>query len=79
MKEKIERLIARFPDRESIITALSGSSARFRDLIRDHHDLHERLNRAETAADPLERTDLERRYRNLEEEMIRLMQGYPMA
>lgn len=79
MKQQIAQLIERFPHHEAIIKALSGSSARFQDLVTDHHDLHRQLNRNDTAADPSKRTDLEARYRNIEEALIRLIQGYPMA
>ncbi len=79
MKEKIARLIERFPDHEKIIKALARSDAQFQDLLRDHHDIHRRLARAETSGDPASQADLEKRYRNLEEELIRLIQGYPIA
>ncbi|MHC4709655.1 MAG: hypothetical protein ACYTA3_04330 [Planctomycetota bacterium] len=79
MKEKIATLIERFPNHEKIIKALGGSNARFQDLLRDHHDVHRRLASAETYGDPARKADLESRYRNLEEELIRLIQGYPMA
>jgi hypothetical protein len=74
MKEKIEHLIERFPAHEAIIKALSSPSAQFRDLLSDHYDLHRKLS-SDAADDP----DLARRYRNLEEELVRLIQGYPMA
>lgn len=75
MKEKIARLIERFPQHEAAITALSGSNTRFQDLLSDHHDLHQQLAREGSGANP----DAEARYRNLEEELIRLIQGYPLA
>lgn len=73
MKEKIAHLIERFPQHGAVIKALSGSNTRFQDLLSDHHDLHQRLARGD--ADP----DAEARYRNLEEELVRLIQGYPLA
>ena len=79
MKEKIAKLIERFPDHERIIKALSGSNARFQDLLLDHHEVHRKLTSAETNGDPAARADLEKRYKNLEEELIRLIQGYPIA
>jgi len=74
MKEKIAHLIQRFPDRAEVIKALGKSDTRFRDLLSDHYDLHRLLNRDEPP-DP----DAQKRYRNLEEELVRLIQGYPMA
>ena len=79
MKEKIAALIARFPDHEAIIKALAGSDTRFQSLVQDHHDVHRGLARAERDGDPATTAGLEQRYRNLEEEMIRMIQGYPMA
>jgi uncharacterized protein YdcH (DUF465 family) len=74
VKEKVAHLIERFPDHEAIIKALSQDDTRFQDLLSDHYDLHQQLSRA-SEDDP----NLKARYRNLEEELIRLMQGYPMA
>jgi uncharacterized protein YdcH (DUF465 family) len=79
MKEKIAKLIERFPNHKKIISALAGSNARFQDLLRDHHDVHRRLADAERSGDPARTADLEKRQKNLEEELIRLIQGYPMA
>ena len=75
MKERTAHLIDRFPDHEAVIRALSESDARFQDLLGDHYDLHQRLSRGATESDP----DAETRYRNLEEELIRLIQAYPLA
>lgn len=79
MKEKIARLIERFPEREAIIKALGEGDARFRDVVNDHYDPHRQLNREDAAADPSTSSDLRARQRNLEEELIRLIQGYPLA
>lgn len=79
MKEQLAKLIARFPDHERVIKALSESSAHFQDLLRDHHDIHTSLNAPDTADDPAKKSDLEARYRNIEEKLIRLIQGYPLA
>jgi len=79
MKEKIANLIERFPDRKKIIEALAGTDARFQSILQDHHDVHRRLARAQTNGDPATTADLERRFRSLEEELIRLIQGYPIA
>jgi len=79
MREKLAKVIERFPEREDLIRALARSSERFRSLIADHHDAHQRLNSSETEADPARQGELRRRMANLEEEMVRLMQGYPMA
>ncbi len=79
MKAKIADLIERFPDRKRIIEALAGSDARFQSILQDHHEVHRRLARAETDGDPATKADLERRFRNIEEELIRLIQGYPIA
>jgi uncharacterized protein YdcH (DUF465 family) len=75
MKKKAAHLIERFPEHEAIIRSLSESDARFQDLLSDHHDLHQTINRGGTEADP----DVEARYRNLEEELVRLIQAYPLA
>ncbi len=79
MKEQIAKLIERFPDRKAIIESLAGSDARFRSVLHDHHEVHRSLSRDEVSGDPATRADLERRFRNLEEELIRLVQGYPIA
>lgn len=79
MKQNLATLIERFPDHEAIIRALAGSNTRFRSLVQDHHDVHLSLARAETSGDPGTTAELEQRYRNLEEEMIRMIQAYPMA
>lgn len=78
MKEKIAKLIDRFPDHADIIRSLAGSNTRFKDLLMDHHDVHERLARAEAEDDP-DKANLQSRYRNLEEELVRLIQGSPMV
>jgi len=75
MKEKTEHLVERFPEHEPIIKALGNSSAQFQDLLSDHYDLHQRLGRGDTEADP----NLAARYKDLEEKIIRLIQAYPMA
>jgi uncharacterized protein YdcH (DUF465 family) len=75
MKERTEHLIERFPEHETVIRSLSESDARFQDLLSDHYDLHQKISRGETEADP----DAEARYRNLEEELVRLIQAYPLA
>lgn len=79
MEEKFAWLMQRFPDRSNIIRSLSGSNAAFRDLINEHHETHRRLNRSDMEYDPARREEAERHLRNLEEEMIRLIQGYPLA
>ena len=79
MKEQILKLVERFPDRKAIIESLAGSDARFKSLLQDHHDVHRKLSQDEVSGDPATKADLESRYRNLEEEMIRLIQGYPIA
>ncbi len=79
MKEQIVKLVERFPDRKDIIESLAGSNTRFRSLLQDHHDVHRKLARDEVSGDPATKADLEARFRNLEEEMIRLIQGYPIA
>jgi hypothetical protein len=73
MKARIAHLIERFPNHEAIIKSLSQDDTRFQDLLRDHYDVHQQLSRSED--DP----NLKARYRDLEEELVRLMQGYPMA
>ena len=79
MEEKIARLMQRFPDHRDIIRSLSTSSAPFQDLINEHHDTHRRLTRSDMEYDRARREDAERHLRHLEEEMIRLIQGYPLA
>lgn len=79
MKQAMANLIERFPDHEAIIRALSGSNTRFRTLVQDHHDVHRSIARAETSGDPATTEELERRYKNLEEEMIRMIQAYPIS
>lgn len=79
MKETVAALIDRFPDHEAIIRALARSDVRFKSLVQDHHDVHRGLARAERDGDPATKAELEQRYKNLEEEMIRMIQGYPMA
>jgi uncharacterized protein YdcH (DUF465 family) len=79
MKQKLATLIEKFPDHEAIIRALAGSNTRFKSLVQDHHDVHLSLAKAETSGDPATTAELERRYRNLEEEMIRMIQAYPLA
>jgi uncharacterized protein YdcH (DUF465 family) len=79
MKEKIEKLIERFPDHERVIKALAGSNTRFRDLVQDHYDVHHRLSSDDAEQDPSTYEYLESRHQNLEEELIRLIQGYPLA
>ncbi len=79
MKAQILKLVERFPDRKAIIESLAGSDARFKILLQDHHDVHRKLSQDEVSGDPATKADLESRYRNLEEEMIRLIQGYPIV
>jgi uncharacterized protein YdcH (DUF465 family) len=74
MKARVAHLIERFPNHEAIIKALSQDNTRFQDLLRDHYDVHQQLSRA-SEPDP----NLKARYRDLEEELVRLMQGYPLA
>ena len=79
MQEQIAKLIDRFPDHERIIKALAGSNARFKDLLLDHHDVHQQLANPESSDDPGTRANLESRYKNLDEELVRLIQGSPMV
>jgi len=79
MQQKLATLIERFPDHEAIIRALAGRNTRFRTLVQDHHDVHCSLARAERNGDPATTAELEQRYKNLEEEMIRMIQAYPIA
>ena len=46
MEELIRRIAERFPGKASIIETLSGTNARFRDLITDHFTINEELARA---------------------------------
>jgi hypothetical protein len=79
MNEQIARLIQRFPNRETIIKALARGNTHFRDLVSDHHEVARQLSSDEVAANPARRGDLQARQRNLEEELIRLIQGYPLV
>lgn len=44
MEERFRHLIERFPERTDIIRALDETSARFKDLIGDHHEVSEELD-----------------------------------
>ena len=68
MEELIRRIAERFPDKSSIIKTLSGTNARFKDLITDHFTVSEELA-SRVAANPARREELEKRRSNLEEEL----------
>jgi hypothetical protein len=51
MEELIRRIAERFPGKSSIIKTLSGTNARFKDLITDHFTVSEELASA-VAANP---------------------------
>lgn len=79
MEERIRHLMERFPERAEIIKALSETSARFKDLIADHHEVSEELAKMDPADQESEagkKAELERRRADLEEELILLMQGH---
>ncbi|MCC2112225.1 MAG: hypothetical protein KDJ16_09350 [Hyphomicrobiales bacterium] len=79
MREKIKKMIERFPEHAESIKALGKSSARFRDLLSDFHGVEERLQSRRGADDPGSLDDLERRHRHLRQELVMLIQGYPLA
>lgn len=79
MKEKIMRLLERFPERSDAIEVLSETNERFRDLLADHHETSEELGKMETtekASDVANRERLQRRRADLEEELLLLMEQH---
>lgn len=79
MREKVKRLLERFPERADTILHLFDSDTRFRDLIGDHHDVSEALLRRGGDghdADPAEAEALKRRQADLEEELLLAMQNH---
>ena len=79
MEKLYRHLIERFPEQTDIIRTLAESSARFKDLLGDHHEVCEELSKTKLADQEAEfgRTDeLIRRKVNLEEELMLLMQGH---
>ena len=79
MKETTQSLIERFPEHRRTITALEESNARFRDLLGDYGDVTRRLSDTGRADDPERQLALEQRRKNLEQELVMLIQGYPLA
>ncbi len=79
MREKIQKMVERFPEHAESIRALGKSSARFQDLLSDFHRVEQRLESRRGADDPGSLDDLERRHRNLRQELVMLIQGYPLA
>jgi uncharacterized protein YdcH (DUF465 family) len=73
MEELIRRIAERFPGKSSVIKTLSGTNARFKDLITDHFTVNEELA-SRVAADPAHREELEKRRSNLEEELRMMME-----
>ena len=73
MEELIRRIAERFPGKSSVIKTLSGTNARFKDLIIDHFTVSEELA-SRAAADPARREDLVKRRSNLEEELRMMME-----
>ena len=73
MEELIRRIAERFPDKSSVIETLSGTNARFRDLITDHFTVNEELASG-AAVDPARREVLEKRRSNLEEELRMMLE-----
>ena len=79
LEKRIQRLMERFPERGDVIRALNESSAPFKDLIADHHDVSEELAkmpRADQAGDPAKLEELKRRQSELEEELLLLMEAH---
>lgn len=75
MDNRMQRIINRFPEHESIIRSLSKSNARFQDLVFDHHDIHQKL---ESEDEPGRQEELRSGLKNLEDQLIRIIQGSPM-
>jgi len=79
MEELYRRLIERFPEHTQIIRTLAETSARFKDLLSDHHEVSAELSKmdaAEREAEFAKKDDLERRRASLEEELLLLMEGH---
>lgn len=75
MEDRIRHLIERFPERADVIRSLAETGAKFKDLIGDHHEVCEDLARMRLA-DQGQKTELEQRRANLEDELILLMQSH---
>ncbi len=79
MEELYRHLMERFPERTQIIRTLAETSARFRDLLSDHHEVSAELSTmgpAEREAEFAKTDDLERRRASIEEELLLLMEGH---
>ena len=79
MKQTTRSLIDRFPQYQETIAALSESNAQFRDLLGDYGDVTRRLSDTGPSDDPERQIALEQRRKNLEQELVMLIQGYPLA
>lgn len=79
MKETTLSFIDRFPQHQETITALSESNAQFKDLLGDYGDVTKRLSDTGPSDDPDRQIALEQRRKNLEQELVMLIQGYPLA
>ena len=79
MEQLYRHLMERFPDRTDIIRSLAETSARFRDLLTDHHEVSVELSKmglTEREAEAGKADELERRRASLEEELLLLMEGH---
>lgn len=79
MEQRLRHLIERFPERADIIRALGDASAKFKDLIGDHHDVCEELARMtlpDQESQSGRKAELEQRRADLEEELILMMQNH---
>ena len=77
MEETFRHLLERFPERTEIIRSLAETSARFKDLLGDHHEISMEISKMDLAEQEAEfgrREDLVRRRADLEEELILLME-----
>ena len=79
MEEIFRHMLERFPERADIVRSLAGTSARFKDLLGDHHEICEEISKmdlAEQEASFGTRDDMQCRRANLEAEMMLLMQDH---
>jgi len=79
VEELYRHLIERFPERGDVIRNLAESSAQFRDLLSDHHEVSSELGKlgaAEREAEAGKSERLKRRQASLEEELLLLMEGH---
>ena len=75
MSNRVQKIVERFPEHEKIIRSLFESNMHFKDLVFDHHEIHQKL---ETEDDPGRQQELKTGLSNLEDQLIRIIQGSPM-